>query len=149
MSNNNRVELSGHLGADPKVIGKDDKTFLVLRLATTDSYPVGQGEEVKWKDRETIWHDVLVFKPATAHFARDLKKGDRVQITGAISYRPFKDAEGYTAGRQISWPVSSRKFTTKSRRSYCREGMTRPWIRHWLGSKGGGEKPPFSLLECH
>jgi len=96
MSNNNRVELSGHLGADPKVIGKDDKTFLVLRLATTDSYPVGQGEEVKWKDRETIWHDVLVFKPATAHFARDLKKGDRVQITGAISYRPFKDAEGYT-----------------------------------------------------
>ena len=96
MAINNRVELHGHLGADPKVIGKDDKTFLVLRLATTDSYPVGQGEEVKWKDRETIWHDVLVFKPATAHFARDLKKGDRVQITGAISYRPFKDAEGYT-----------------------------------------------------
>lgn len=96
MANNNRVELSGHLGADPKVIGKDDKTFLVLSLATTDSYPVGQGEDVKWKNRETIWHDVLVFRPATAHFARDLKKGDRVQITGAISYRPFKDAEGYT-----------------------------------------------------
>ena len=96
MANNNRVELSGHLGADPKVIGKDDKTFLVLSLATTDSYQVGQGEDVKWKNRETIWHDVLVFKPATAHFARDLKKGDRVQITGAISYRPFKDAEGYT-----------------------------------------------------
>jgi single-strand DNA-binding protein len=95
MAINNRVELHGHLGADPKVIGKDDKTFLVLRLATTDSYPVGQGEDVKWKDRETIWHDVLVFRPATAHFARDLKKGDRVQITGAISYRPFKDAEGY------------------------------------------------------
>ncbi len=96
MAINNRVELHGHLGADPKVIGKDDKTFLVLRLATTDSYPVGQGEEVKWKDRETVWHDVLVFRPATAHFARDLKKGDRVQITGAISYRSFKDAEGHT-----------------------------------------------------
>lgn len=96
MAINNRVELSGHLGADPKVIGKGDKTFLVLRVATTDSYPIGQGEEVKWKDRETVWHDVLVFKPATAHFARDLKKGDRVQITGGISYRPFKDAEGYT-----------------------------------------------------
>ena len=95
MAINNRVELHGHLGADPKAIGKDDKTFLVLRLATTDSYPVGQGEDVKWKDRETVWHDVLVFRPATAHFARDLKKGDRVQITGAISYRSFKDAEGY------------------------------------------------------
>lgn len=96
MAINNRVELHGHLGADPKVIGKDDKTFLVLRLATTESYPVGQGEDVKWKDRETVWHDVLVFRPATAHFARDLKKGDRVQITGAISYRSFMDAEGHT-----------------------------------------------------
>jgi single-stranded DNA-binding protein len=38
----------------------------------------------------------LVFRAATAHFARDLKKGDRVQITGSISYRPFKDVEGYT-----------------------------------------------------
>lgn len=96
MAINNRVELHGHLGADPKTIGKEGKTFLVLRVATTDSYPVGQGEEVKWKDRETIWHDVLVFRPATAHFARDLKKGDRVQVTGSIAYRPFKDAEGYT-----------------------------------------------------
>ena len=101
MAINNRVELYGHLGADPKIIGKGDKTFLVLHVATTDSYPVGQGEEVKWKDRETVWHDVLVFKPATAHFARDLKKGDRIQITGGISYRSFKDAEGYTR-RQAS-----------------------------------------------
>lgn len=96
MAHNNRVELHGHLGADPKTIGKGDKTFIVLRMATTDSYPVGQGEDVKWKDRETVWHDVLVFRPATAHFARDLKKGDRVQVTGGISYRPFKDAEGHT-----------------------------------------------------
>ena len=96
MAINNRVELYGHLGSDPKIIGKEDKTFLALRVATTDSYPVGQGEETKWKDRETVWHDVLVFRPATAHFARDLKKGDRVQITGAISYRPFKDSEGNT-----------------------------------------------------
>lgn len=96
MAINNRVELYGHLGADPKIISNGDQTFLALRLATTDSYPIGQGEEVKWKDRETVWHDVLVFKPATAHFARDLKKGDRVQITGGISYRSFKDAEGYT-----------------------------------------------------
>jgi single stranded DNA-binding protein len=105
MAINNRVELHGHLGADPKVIGKEDKTFLALRVATTDSYPVGQGEEVKWKDRETVWHDVLVFRPATAHFARDLKKGDRVQITGAIAYRPFTDAEGYTR-RQASITAS-------------------------------------------
>lgn len=98
MAINNRIELHGHLGMDAKTVEKEGKSFIVLRVATTDSYPVGQvgqGEEIKWKDRETIWHDVLVFRPATAHFARDLKKGDRVQITGGLSYRPFKDAEGH------------------------------------------------------
>lgn len=29
-----------------------------------------------------------------AHYTRELKKGDRVRISGEISYRPFKDAEG-------------------------------------------------------
>lgn len=101
MAINNRIELHGHLGADAKLVGKEGKTFVALRVATTDSYPVGQGEDTKWKDRETVWHDVLVFRSSAAHFARDLKKGDRVQITGGISYRPFKDAEGYTR-RQAS-----------------------------------------------
>jgi single stranded DNA-binding protein len=96
MAINNRVELHGHLGADPKIIGTGDKTFIALSVATTDSYPVGHGEDVKWKERETVWHEVLVFRPATAHFARELKKGDRVQITGGIAYRPFKDSEGHT-----------------------------------------------------
>lgn len=101
MAINNRIELHGHLGMDAKTVEKEGKSFVVLRVATTDSYPIGQGEEIKWKDRETIWHDVLVFRPATAYFARDLKKGDRVQVTGSISYRPFNDAEGHTR-RQAS-----------------------------------------------
>ncbi len=95
MAINNRIELHGHLGADAKTVDKDGKVFVALRVATTDSYPVGQGEETQWKNRETVWHDVVVFRPSTAHFARDLKKGDRVQVTGGISYRTFKDAEGF------------------------------------------------------
>lgn len=91
---NNRVELLGHLGSDPKVIEKDKKTFIALSIATADAYPVKDGEETTWKERETVWHDVLIFKPITMNFARDLKKGDRVQLTGELAYRTFDDAQG-------------------------------------------------------
>lgn len=91
---NNRVELLGHLGADPKKIEKDGKSFIALAIATADAYPVKDGEETTWKERGTVWHDVLIFKPVTMNFARDLKKGDRVQLTGELSYRVFEDAQG-------------------------------------------------------
>lgn len=98
MANNCKIELNGYLGADPKSISKNGKTFIALRVATTDSYPVNDEKtgEVKWKDKETIWHDVLVFRSQAAHFARDLKKGDALQINGTLAYKPFKDENGNT-----------------------------------------------------
>ena len=103
MAINCKIELNGYLGADPKTIAKNGKTFIALRVATTDSYPVADEKtgEIKWKDKETIWHDVLVFRPQAAHFARDLKKGDAVTITGSIGYKPIKDENGNTK-RQAS-----------------------------------------------
>jgi len=96
MANNCKIELNGYLGNDPKSITKNGKTFIALRVATTDTYPVNDEKtgETKWKDKETIWHDVLVFRPNAAHFARDLKKGDAVTITGSLSYQNFKDENG-------------------------------------------------------
>ena len=98
MANNCKIELNGYLGADPKSISKNGKTFIALRVATTDSYPLKDEKtgEIKWKEKETIWHDVLAFRPQPAHFARDLKKGDAVQISGSLAYKPFKDENGYT-----------------------------------------------------
>jgi len=59
-----------------------------LRVATTDSYPEVDEKtgEVKWKDKDSIWHDVLVFRAQAAHFAKDLKKGDAVEITGGVHF---------------------------------------------------------------
>lgn len=96
MAINNKIELNGYLGQDPKVIEKNNRTFIALNIATTDSYPLVDENtgEVKWKDKKTIWHDVLVFKPQTAHFARDLKKGDAVLVAGGIAYKQLKDENG-------------------------------------------------------
>jgi single stranded DNA-binding protein len=98
MAINCKIELNGYLGTDPKTIARNGKTFIALSVATTDSYPVTDEKtgEIKWKDKETIWHDVLVFRPQAAHFARDLKKGDAVAISGSIGYKPIKDENGNT-----------------------------------------------------
>lgn len=103
MAINNKIELNGYLGKDPKTIEKNNRTFIALSIATTDSYPVADEKtgEIKWKDKETIWHDVLVFRPQAAHFARELKKGDAVLISGGITYKPIKDETGKTR-RQAS-----------------------------------------------
>lgn len=94
MSFNNKVQLSGFLGQDPKEIDKNNNNFTVLQVATTDSYPVKQDSETKWEDKETIWHDVFIFRPAVSKIAKDLKKGDKVELSGSLSYRPFKDEKG-------------------------------------------------------
>ena len=93
MARNNKIELHGFLGQDAKVIESDGKTFVSLRVATTDSY---KDENDKWQDKESIWHEVLVFRPLAVQFAKELKKGNLVDITGSISYRPFKDEQGFT-----------------------------------------------------
>lgn len=61
MARNNSVELLGHLGADPKSYDKNGKVFIVLNLATSDSYAIEENGETKWKERDPVWHDVLVF----------------------------------------------------------------------------------------
>lgn len=98
MAINCKIELIGFLGQDPKIISKNGKTFIHLRVATTDSFPITDEKtgEVKWKDKETIWYNVLVFRPQAAHFARELKKGDAVNVGGTIGYKPFKDEKGHT-----------------------------------------------------
>ncbi len=94
MTFNNTVQLSGFLGQEPRAINKETKKFSVLQVATNDNYPVKTAGETKWEEK-TVWHDVLVFRPSVVKFANDLKKGDRVAISGSISYKLFKDQQGY------------------------------------------------------
>ncbi|GAB3967717.1 hypothetical protein GCM10028806_10520 [Spirosoma terrae] len=91
MPSNNRVELTGFLGQDAKLIEKNGKKFVALNVATTDSYKDDSGQ---WQDKESVWHDVLVFRPFAVQFAEKLKKGDKVELIGSLSYKPFKDENG-------------------------------------------------------
>ena len=96
MAYNCKIELNGNLGADAKIIEKNGKTFVALRVATQDSYPVKDGDTTTWKNKDTVlWHDVLVFRPTAVEAAKSLTKGDRVEIIGSLAYRTFKDENGY------------------------------------------------------
>lgn len=96
MAYNCKIELNGNLGVDAKTIEKNGKTFVSLRVATKDSYPKKEGDNTVWTDsKETLWHDVLVFRPYVVAIAKSLQKGDRVEIIGSLSYRTFKDENGY------------------------------------------------------
>ena len=111
MANNAKIELNGNLGNDAKIIEKEGKTFVALRIATTNSYPKKEGDKTIWEDSKvTLWHDILIFNPYALSIAKELKKGNRVEVTGTLSYRSFKDENGYTKQEASIIAYSIRKI---------------------------------------
>lgn len=83
---NNHVVLTGNIGAKPKFIQHDKRTFVAFSLATQDRY---QDKDQNWKTMPTVWHQILVFNSNLIDAAQKLDKGMRVKITGSLQYRSF------------------------------------------------------------
>ena len=77
----NKITLKGYLGKDAENIAtKQQRTFTVLSLATKSGYKDKQTNE--WVNH-TEWHRIVAFgKPAD--YAKNLKKGDYVEIEGEL-----------------------------------------------------------------
>jgi single-strand DNA-binding protein len=77
----NKITLKGFIGkAAENFATKQQKTFTVLSLATKSGYKDKQKDE--WVNH-TEWHRVVAFgKPA--EYAKNLKKGDYVEIEGEL-----------------------------------------------------------------
>ena len=92
MAFNNTATLIGNLGDEARIYETEESdTFAALRVATTDSY---KDKNEEWQEKETVWHNVLVFNPTVIAVVKSLKKGTRVKVTGSISYRPFDVVNG-------------------------------------------------------
>ncbi|MDW5266987.1 MULTISPECIES: single-stranded DNA-binding protein [Acidobacteriaceae] len=85
----NNIKLKGFIGKDAENFAtKQQKTFSVLSLATKSGYKEKQTQQ--WVNH-TEWHRIVAFgKPAD--YAKDLKKGDYVEIEGELRSTEF-DAE--------------------------------------------------------
>lgn len=85
----NKITLKGYIGKDAENFAtKQQRTFTVLSLATKSGYKDKQTKE--WVNH-TEWHRIVAFgKPA--EYAKNLKKGDYVEIEGELRSTEF-DAE--------------------------------------------------------
>ncbi len=88
----NKVILVGNLGRDPEVRHTTTGAKIVhLSVATSDVWKDKNGE----RQEKTEWHRVVIFNANLADFAeRNLKKGSKVYVEGALQTRKFQDASG-------------------------------------------------------
>lgn len=87
MAINNTVELIGNMGAEPRFIETEGSNFASFTLYTTDSYKDEASDE--WKNKESIYHNVIAFNPTIIEVLRGLKTKARIKVIGALSYREF------------------------------------------------------------
>uniref|UniRef100_A0A1Y1L0X3 Single-stranded DNA-binding protein n=1 Tax=Photinus pyralis TaxID=7054 RepID=A0A1Y1L0X3_PHOPY len=89
----NNVQLLGRVGADPQRKGSDDHPVVVFSLATHSNYRYETGEFLQ----RTEWHRVICFKPGLRETIMNfMKKGQRVHVSGKITYGEVKGDEGQT-----------------------------------------------------
>jgi single-strand DNA-binding protein len=89
----NKVQLIGHLGADPEVKHLDKGSIVAkLRLATNRSYKDRDGNQ---KD-ETDWHSLVFWNKGAELCEKFLHKGSYVYVEGSLRTRSWQDKDGNT-----------------------------------------------------
>ena len=86
-----QITAVGNLVKDPEIKKFDNGSLTKIRIACTDRTPDGNGG---WKDGDTNYYDVAVWKTLGEYAASTLKKGDKVIVQGKLKYREFKRNDG-------------------------------------------------------
>jgi single-strand DNA-binding protein len=86
-----RLTLVGNLTADPELrFTPSGLQVANLRLAVTPRIKDGDS----WKDGETTFHTVTVWRDQAEHAAETLTKGTRVIVVGRPKQRTWTDQDG-------------------------------------------------------
>jgi single-strand DNA-binding protein len=92
MSEVERVTLVGNLTADPELrFTPSGLQVANLRLAVT---PRTRQQDGTWKDGETSFHTVTVWRDQAEHASETLRKGARVIVVGRPKERTWTDQDG-------------------------------------------------------
>ena len=91
MKMKNKVQLIGHLGANPEIKTMEGgKKLARINIATNETYVNAKGEKIT----ETQWHNVVAWGK-TAEIAEKLfLKGMEVLIDGKLINRNYTDKDG-------------------------------------------------------
>src|SRR5215831_8931787 len=87
----NRVQLIGHLGADPEVkTTESGKKWARISLATNETYQNSKGERVT----DTQWHNLVMWGKTAEIAGKYLSKGSDVGVEGKLINRSYTDKSG-------------------------------------------------------
>src|SRR5690625_480739 len=88
----NRIQLIGHLGANPEMKNFDNsKKKAQFSLATTERYQIKD----EWKE-DTQWHRVIAWDRMADRVEQQLRKGSFVLVEGKLIHRSYEDNNGET-----------------------------------------------------
>jgi len=88
----NKVQLIGHLGADPEIRSfQSGDRVANLRIATSESWKDKQTGE---KKEQTEWHSVAIFGGLVDIVERYTRKGSKVFLEGQLRTRKWQDQSG-------------------------------------------------------
>ncbi|RZC14234.1 SSB domain containing protein [Asbolus verrucosus] len=89
----NSVQLLGRVGGDPQRKGSEEHPMVTFSLATHTNYRYESGQFLQ----RTEWHRVICFKPGLRETIMNfLKKGQRVHVSGRITYGEITGEDGKT-----------------------------------------------------
>jgi single-strand DNA-binding protein len=86
----NKVQLIGHLGADPESrFTTSGSAVANFNLATNESWRSAEGETKE----KTEWHRVVLFGKMAETAAEFMKKGQLVYVEGRLQTRSWEDKD--------------------------------------------------------
>jgi single-strand DNA-binding protein len=95
MASDNYTSIVGNLVEDPELRFTQNGTAVAnLRVAVTQRIQ----QDGTWRDSETSFFRVNVWRGQAEHLAESLGKGDRVMVTGRLRQRTWETPRG-TSGR--------------------------------------------------
>ena len=146
MAADNQTTIAGNLVETPELRFTNTGTPVTnLRVAVTQRVQ----QDGEWRDGETSFFKVNVWRGQAEHLADSLSKGDRVMVTGRLRQRTWETPEGEkrsVAEIEADEVGASLKFATaKVERAQERGPSDRSQGQERQAERGGdlSEPPPF------
>jgi single-strand DNA-binding protein len=143
MASDNHTSIVGNLVEDPELRFTNNGTAVAnLRVAVTQRIQ----QDGQWRDGDTSFFRVNVWRAQAEHLADSLGKGDRVMVTGRLRQRTWETAEGEKRSvteLEADEVGASLKFATaKVERAASRGNGERAQGRQRQAERGGDFNDP-------
>lgn len=87
----NKVELNGYVGQEARTVTTGNgKNFTTFSLATSESHKNTNGEWIN----DTTWHSVMYWNGKNMPEGEEIKKGQRIAVSGKLRNRQYTDKNG-------------------------------------------------------